>query len=694
MKERRYTLPESGLELVLGKYAGQADGAAWLQQEGTVVLATVVSSPVQEFPGFLPLSVDYREHFSAAGKIPGGYFKREGRFSDREVLNARFIDRALRPLFPEDYFNQVQVLSTVYSVDKEHMPHVLALLASSIALTISKIPFMEPVGAVEVVRLGGKWITNPTYTQSQEADARVIVAGTEDGINMVEGSGLEISETELIDVLFLAHDSIRKQVAWQREIARDCGVAKESSSISFDWNEWKQRIKAIITPERVRPMFQADKLVRGKVQSALKELLIEQYREELKQAAVTSKILEYLFDKVLCDIVTELCFELDKRVDERPFHQVRTVSTEVGILPCAHGSALFVRGRTQALVSVTLGGGQDAAKIDRLMGETVEKTFMLHYNFPPFSVGEVKPLRGPGRREIGHGYLAASALERMLPTGEEFPYTVRIVADILESDGSSSMATVCGSTMSLMDAGVPLKRMVSGVAMGLLRNSRGDFRVLTDIAGIEDAYGLMDFKVAGTETGITAVQMDIKHKGGLTRTVFEQALAAARQGRLHILQEMQKVMSEPRKQLSSLVPQVVSFRVPTDKIGAIIGTGGKVIREIIEKTGTSIDIEDDGLVKIYGQPGEKLEQAIRTVKSLGGLIERGTRYEGIVKRLAEFGIFVEIVPGLDGLVHISTIPRADQQRFMQTIKPGDHVTVEVMDYEQATGRIRLMIVRP
>jgi polyribonucleotide nucleotidyltransferase len=693
MKERRYTLPEAGLELVLGKYAGQADGAAWLQQEGTVVLATVVASPVKEFPGFLPLSVDYREHFSAAGKIPGGYFKREGKFSDREVLNARFIDRALRPLFPEDYFNQVQILSTVYSVDKEHMPHVLALLASSIALMISKIPFMQPVGAVEVVRLQGKWITNPTYTQWQEADARIIVAGTDDGVNMVEGSGLEITETELTDVLFLAHEMIRKQVAWQRTIVDECGVAKETIVASFDWNTWKQRVKAVLTPDRVRPLFQADKLVRGKAQAQLKAELLDHYKDELQKATVTNTILEYLFDKVLCDVITELCFELDKRIDERPFHQVRPVSTEVGMLPCAHGSALFTRGRTQALVSVTLGGGQDAAKIDRLMGETVEKTFMLHYNFPPFSVGEVKPSRGPGRREIGHGYLAASALERMLPVAEAFPYTIRIVADILECDGSSSMATVCGSTMSLMDAGVPLKHMVSGVAMGLLRNARGDFRVLTDIAGIEDAFGLMDFKVAGTEAGITAVQMDIKHKGGLTRAVFEQALTAAREGRLHILKEMQKVMAEPRKQLSSLVPQVVSFRVPTDKIGAIIGTGGKVIREIIEKTGTSIDIEDDGLVKIYGQPGEKLDQAIRTVKSLGGLIERGTRYQGTVKRIAEFGLFVEIVPGLDGLVHISTIPRAEQQQFMQQVKPGDQMTVEVLDYDQSNGRIRLMIVR-
>lgn len=696
MKEKVYTFPELGLEVVLGKYASQADGSVWLKQEGTVVLATVTSAAVQEFPGFLPLSVDYREQFAAAGKIPGGYFKREGRFSDREVLNARFIDRAIRPLFPENYFNQVQLLATVYSVDKEHMPHTLALLASSLALTLSRIPFQEPVGAAEVVRVEGRWIVNPTYTESQAADANLIVAGTEHGINMLEGSAQEISEEEFINALFMAHESIKRQVAWQREVARDYGVvaAPVVDEQQFNWGTWKARVKAAITPDVVKPMFTADKVERGAVQKALKASLHEKYAAELAGSKANIQLLDYLFDKVLCDIVTELCFSLNKRVDGRNFDQVRTISTEVSLLPSAHGSALFTRGRTQALVSVTLGGGQDAAKIDRLMGDTLEKKFMLHYNFPPFSVGEVRPQRGPGRREIGHGYLAASAIEQVLPQSDEvFPYTIRIVADMLESDGSTSMATVCGSTMALMDAGVPLRKMVSGIAMGLIRSESGEFRVLTDIAGIEDAYGLMDFKVAGTAEGITAIQMDIKYKGGLERAVFEKALAAALKGRLHILGEMRKVMTEPRKSLASSVPQVVSFRVLSDKIGAIIGTGGKTIREIIEKTSTAIDIEDDGLVKIYGQPGEKLDAAIRWVKTLGGLIERGTRYEGTVKRLAEFGLFVEIVPGLDGLVHVSTIPRAEQQTFMDKVKVGDKMTVEVLDYDTTNGRIRLAIVK-
>lgn len=694
MKERTYTLPEFGLEVVLGKYAGQADGAAWIKQGGTVILSTVVSAEVKDFPGFKPLTVDYRELFSAAGKIPGGYFKREGRFSDPEVLRARVIDRAIRPLFPDNYFNQVQVLSTVYSVDKEHVPYVLALLATSIALVISKIPFMEPVGAAEIARVNGKWIVNPTYSQLQTADAKLIVAGTEHGINMVEGSSAGMSEAECIDAFFVAHEVIKKQIKWQHEIAKDYGVQKqEISDEHLNWSLWKNRVESAVTPERVKPLFTADKIARGAAQRQLKEALLEECRAQSPDQELPVTLLTYLFDIVLADVVSELCCKLGYRIDTRPFDKIRDITTEVGLLPSAHGSALFKRGRTQALVSATLGGGQDAAKVDRLMGDTVENTFMLHYNFPSFSVGEVKPLRGPGRREIGHGHLAASAIEAVLPAQEQFPYTMRIVADILECDGSSSMATVCGSTMSLMDAGVPIKNMVGGVAMGLLRSEAGEFKVLTDIAGIEDAYGLMDFKVAGTAQGITAIQMDIKHKGGLERAVFEQALAAALRGRLHILGEMQKVMSKPRASLSSLVPQVIAFKVSTDKIGAIIGTGGKVIREITEKTGTSIDIADDGLVKIFGQPGEKLEQAIAWVKALGGVVERGTRYPGIIKRLAEFGLFVEIAPGLDGLVHISTIPRAEQQSFMKQVKVGEHVTVEVLDFDPTSGKIRLMIVR-
>lgn len=691
--EKKFSLPECGLEVVLGKFASQADGAAWLQQGGTVVFAAVVSAPSAEFPGFLPLSVDYREQFSAAGKIPGGYFKREGKMSDKEVLTSRLIDRAIRPLFPENYFDAVQVSSTVYSVDKEHVPNALAMLATSIALTTSKIPFIEPVGVAEVVRCDGNWLVNPTYSQIQVSSSiKITVAGTEEGICMVEGLADEISEKELVDILFLAHDVIKKQVAWQKQIQKELAIVKAPIVEQFDIATWQQRAKKVLTDDLVRGMFTNDKVTRSAVQSSLQKIFFDAYVTEVASENISKTFLGYIFDTVLRDKVTELCFVVNNRVDTRAFTQVRPIATEVGLLPFTHGSALFTRGRTQALVTVTLGGGQDEARSDDIMATKIESAFMLHYNFPSFSVGEVRPNRGPGRREIGHGYLAASALSAVLPSKEEFPYTIRIVADMLESDGSTSMATTCGSTMALMNAGVPIKKMVSGIAMGLLQSNTGKFQVLTDIAGIEDAYGLMDFKVTGTEQGITAIQMDIKYKGGLAREVFEAALAQAKDGRLHIMKEMQKVMTAPNPKLSDLVPLIVSFKIPTDKIGAVIGSGGKIIRDIIDKTGTTIDIEDDGLVKIFGHPGEKLDQAVSWVKTLGGQIEKGTRYPGIIKRVADFGLFVEIAPGLDGLVHISMIPRADQEYFMRTVEIGSQLPVEVVDYEVETGRIRLKLV--
>lgn len=689
--ERRFTLPEFGYEVVLGKYAAQADSAAWFQMGGTVLLATVVSAASEEFPGFLPLTVDYRELFSAAGKIPGGYFKREGKFSDREVLTSRLIDRSIRPLFPESYFDKLQILTTVYSVDKEHSPEVLSLLATSIALTLSKIPFMGPVGAVEVARVDGNWVFNPIYDQIQKSDVRLVVAGTDEGICMVEGSANEISEDQFVDAMFKAHEIIKKQVAWQKEIQAALGLTETPAVDKYGLDVWKERSRKVLTADRVQGMFKADKLERAAVQAELKELFVKTYEQEIKDSAVDPKVLEYVFDMVLRDCITDICFTREVRVDGRSFDQVRKISTEVGLLPFAHGSALFNRGRTQALVSATLGGGQDRARNDSLMGEAIENSFMLHYNFPPFSVGEVRPQRGPGRREIGHGYLAASALERVLPSQEKFPYTIRIVADMLESDGSTSMATVCGGMMSLMDAGVPVRKMVSGIAMGLLKGSNGSFKTLTDIAGIEDAFGLMDFKVAGTEDGITAIQMDIKYKGGLEKAVFVNALAAAKKARLFIMGEMKKVLAAPRGELSPLVPQFVTFKIPTDKIGAVIGTGGKVIRDIIDKTGTTIDIEDDGLVKIFGHPGAGLDQAVSWVKIISGNVEIGSRHAGTVKRVSDFGLFVEIAPGVDGLVHVSMLPRESRDKIMNTIQVGEPLAVEVADYEAATGRIRLRL---
>jgi len=696
---KKFCLQEFGYEVELGRFAQQADGAVWFKQGGTIVLATVVSARVDEFFGFMPLTVDYREFFSAAGKIPGGYFKREGKPSDKEVLTSRLIDRAVRPLFASAYFDQVNIVATVYSVDREHIPNVIALVASSLALTISGLPFLGPVGAVEACRVDGKWVINPIYPDSKQADARIVIAGTDEGVCMVEGAASEIQEDEFVDVLFQAHEAIKKIVAWQLAIKQEYNDAQAetraavTATQAIDWNLWNAKADEFLTDTVAQGVFKRDKVVRSTYITDHKKAFVSQYLSAVEGTTVTKAVLEYVFDERLKYKVTELIFTRGQRVDDRSFDEIRTISIEVGLLPFTHGSALFNRGRTQALVSVTLGGGSDEQKIENLMeAEPEAARFMLHYNFPPFSVGEARAMRGPGRREVGHGHLAASALRTVLPSKEEFPYTIRIVADMLESDGSTSMATTCGSTMALMQAGVPIKKMVSGIAMGLLQNKAGEFKVLSDISGFEDAYGLMDFKVTGTEQGITAIQMDVKYKGGLSKQVFTYALEQARKGRMHIMQEMKKVMDKPNKNLSDLVPKLITVKIDTDKIGAIIGTGGKTIREITEKTKTSIDIEPDGTVKIFGGPEAQLDTAINWVKTLAGQIEVGTHYTGKVKRIAEFGLFVELVPGLDGLVHVSNIPRAKQKSFARDYGVNEMVKVEVVDYESATGRVRLRII--
>jgi len=464
---KKFSLPEFGYEVELGKYAAQADGAAWFKHGGTVVLATAVCAKSKEFPGFLPLTIDYREQFSAAGKIPGGYYKREGKFTDREVLTGRLVDRAVRPLFPANYFNQIQVIITVYSIDKDHSPNTIALLAASIALTISKIPFMESVGVAEIGRVDGKWVVNPTYPDSQKSDVRLVVAGTADGICMVEGSSNQISEKELVDALFLAHDAIKKQVAWQREIQKEVGVAKEEIADDYGWKTWEERVDKYLTEDLIKKLYIADKVERNAQRDVITDAFMEQHKEELTTKEIPEKVIAYIFDASLKVKITDFIIKLGKRIDGRSFDQVRQITTEVGILPFTHGSAFFQRGRTQALVSATLGSGQDEQRFEELMGgESAEGGFMLHYNFPPFSVGEVRPQRGPSRREVGHGYLALSSFKYVMPDKESFPYTIRVVADMLESDGSTSMATTCGTTMALMNTGVPIKKMISGNADG------------------------------------------------------------------------------------------------------------------------------------------------------------------------------------------------------------------------------------
>lgn len=687
---KKFQLEEFGYEVEVGKVAKQADGAAWFKCGGTVVLVTATSEETEEFPGFLPLSIDYREQLSAAGKIPGGYFRREGKSTEQEVLTGRLIDRSLRPLFPENYFEQVQILATVYSVDKEHTPSAMALTASSVALCISSIPFIEPVGAVEVGRVNGKWIINPTYQETKESDVRLLIAGTQDGICMVEGSANELLEKEFVDILFKAHESIQKIVAWQKTIQQEVGKPKTALENPYGWNQWSERIRTYLTDEHIRDLYIEKKAERNEYLNKIRGDFIAKTAEEIKDE-VPEKIVNYIFDEVLQERISDRIVELKKRVDGRGYEDIRQVTVEVGLLPFTHGSCLFTRGETQALVTATLGSGQDEQRFESLMEpEEVTSSFMLHYNFPPFSVGEVRPMRGPGRREIGHGYLAGSSFRFLLPNKEHFPYTIRLVSDILESNGSSSMATVCGSTMALMQAGVPLKEMVSGIAMGLLKSEKHGFAVLSDISGFEDAFGLMDFKVVGTQNGITAIQMDIKHRGGLSRDIFDVALDQARRGRLVIMEKMKAVMSKSNP-LSDLVPKVVTVQINTDKIGAVIGGGGKTIREIIEKTKTQIDIAPDGLVKIFAGPEANIDLAVRWVKTLAGQLEVGSYYDGIVRKIADFGIFVELVPGLDGLVHVSNIPRDQQRTFARVYKPNDKVRVKVLDYDESSGRISLRI---
>jgi polyribonucleotide nucleotidyltransferase len=695
IEQKKISLLEFGYEVQLGRYAKQADAAVWIQHGGTVVLSTVVTAPSHdEFPGFLPLSVDYREMFAAAGKIPGGYFKREGKMTDKEVLTSRLIDRALRPLFPDKFFQQIQVLSTVYSVDKEHKPDMLALVSASLALTLSKIPFFGPVGAVEIGFIDGEWVVNPTYLQMQKSVSRLVVAGTEDGICMLEGCTNSISESQLLDVLDLAHDKIKTLINWQLQIAKELGQEKMAVPAIFEWQVWEDLAKAFLTHARLKSICNiAKKEQRSEAIKALFEEFIQLHAEQIGDDALFTKKVYYALDTQFKSSFTDFVLLEQRRIDGRKFDEIREINSEVGILPFTHGSAVFTRGETQALVSTTLGTGQDVQRIEGIMGETVDKKFMLHYNFPPFSTGEVKQMRGTGRREVGHGALAASAIEPVLPSPADFPYTIRIVSDILESNGSSSMATVCGATLALMDAGVPIKHIVSGIAMGLLKSSDHKFQALSDISGFEDNFGWMDFKVAGTEAGITAIQLDIKNKGGLPRSIFEIALEQARIGRKHIIDKMRETIKAPRASLSELVPQMISFKIDQEKIGAVIGAGGKIIREIIDKTGVTIDIEDDGTVNIFGSPGEKLERAISWVKTLAGRIEVGSVYNGTVRRITEFGIFIELVPGLDGLLHISNIPR-EQQKDIASLYPTDSaLEVTVMNYDSATGRIKLAFAK-
>jgi polyribonucleotide nucleotidyltransferase len=666
-----------------GKMARQADGAVVAQYGETVVLATAVAAKNPKIGlDFFPLTVDYQEKAYAAGKIPGGFFKREGRPSEKEVLTSRLIDRPIRPLFPKGFYCETQGIANVLSYGDENIADILGIISASAALTISDIPFNGPVGAVRIGRIAGSFVINPDLREVEECDLNLIVAGTDEAVLMVEGDAQEISEVDLLEALDIAHQEIKRICEAQRELQKLAGKEKRLVTPPVSLDELKSAVSRMALDEITKAITIPDKLVR---QQALDDILKEVIEKMNTPENDITRDLSSVFNDIEKDLVRGMILNEDKRADGRSHNMIRAINSEVGILPRTHGSALFIRGETQCLAVVTLGTSDDEQRIDSLDGESF-KTFMLHYNFPPFSVGEVKPLRSPGRREIGHGRLAERALKSIIPPKTEFPYTIRIVSDILESNGSSSMASVCGGSLALMDAGVPIKSHVAGIAMGLIKE--GDrVVVLTDILGLEDHLGDMDFKVTGTEKGITAFQLDTKI-GGISRNIMQQALEQARQGRLIILGKMNETISAPRESLAKYAPRIYTIQIRQDKIREVIGTGGKVIRGIVEQTGVKIDIEDSGLINISSPDGESAQKAIDIINSITAEAELGKIYRGKVKRIVDFGAFVEIMQGTEGLLHISQISEQRIAKVTDEINEGDEVFVKVIEIDKM-GRIRL-----
>ena len=683
MEQVTIPLGSTSLTIETGKLAKQANGAAYVRYGDTVVLATACSSTPREGIDFFPLTVDYREYTYAAGKIPGGFFKREGRPTEKEILTSRQIDRPVRPLFPEGYRDETQVIAMVLSADSDYNPDVIGVVAGATALYLSDIPFPTPIAAVRVGLLDGRLVTNPTYEETKNSLLNLVVAGSEDAIVMVECAARELSEETMIDAIQYAHGEIRKIVAAQQELFARLGV-KKRDVVPPTRNEALYQEIAKKVSEALHEAMDTSKYPKLESQrriNAIQEELLAGYPEEDEELQQEVK---HYFDALYERLFRDDVLLQHQRPDRRPFDQVRPITCEVGLLPRTHGSALFTRGETQALVTATLGTAEDMQRLDVLEGESF-KRFMLHYNFPPFSVGETRFLRGPGRREIGHGNLAERALHSMIPEEESFPYTIRVVSDILESNGSSSMATVCGGCLALMDAGVPIKQPVAGIAMGLVKE--GDrYAILTDIAGAEDHYGDMDFKVAGSAKGITALQMDIKIKG-ITTAIMREALAQARVGRLHVLGKMLEALPASRAAISAFAPRIYTLRINPSKIGELIGPGGKVIRGIIEQTGVKIDVEDDGRVNVAATDSVAADKALRIIKDLVAEAELGKTYLGKVVRLAEFGAFVEIFPGTDGLLHISEVAEHRIQDIRRELKEGDQLLVKVISIDG--NKIRL-----
>jgi polyribonucleotide nucleotidyltransferase len=672
------------LSIETGRMAKQADGSVVVRYGDTMVLVTAVaSSNVRPGVDFMPLTVDYLEKTSAAGKIPGGYFKREGRMTEVEVLTSRLIDRPSRPLFPKGWRFDTQVIAMVISTDRENASDVLAMVGASTALHLSDIPWAGPYAGIRIGRVAGKFVVNPTFADRAQSDIDLMVAASRDAIVMVEGGTGEVSEDVIVDALMFAHKEAQPLIDLQEKLRAAVGKpkrefippVKDPAIVSKVAELANQKIEAAMAIRDKQQRYTALDAAGSEVKAALAEVFPDR-GPEVSEA----------FESAKKKHLRELVLNTGRRIDGRAPADIRQITSEVGVLPRTHGSSLFTRGETQALVTTTLGTSQDTQHIEGIIGD-IEKRFMLHYNFPPFSTGETKPLRGASRRETGHGHLAERALARILPGEKEFPYTIRIVSEILESNGSSSMASVCGGTLSLMDAGVPIKTPVAGIAMGLIKE--GDrVAILSDILGDEDHLGDMDFKICGSKQGVTAVQMDIKIQG-LTREILENALRQAKDARLHILGKMAEALAVPRDDLSRYSPRIHTLQVKPDQIREIIGPGGKTIRGITAQTGVSIEVEDDGTVHIASPDGIAVKKAIDIIKGLTTEPEVGEFYMGVVKRLAEFGAFVEILPGTDGLVHISELD-AQRVRTVQDIcKEGDEMLVKVIGIDRATGKIRL-----
>ncbi|MGA9644500.1 MAG: polyribonucleotide nucleotidyltransferase [Candidatus Korobacteraceae bacterium] len=667
-----------------GKLAKQAHGSCIVRIGDNVVLATACANPdPREGIDFFPLTVDYREYTYAAGRIPGGFIKREGRPSEREILTSRQIDRPIRPLFPEGFRCETQVIAMVLSADTENDPDVAGINGASVALSVSDIPFHGPIGAIRVGQVDGNFVINPTYDEQRSGKLNLMVVGTADGIVMIESGAKEVSEETVVEAIEFGHEQIKKICAAISDLAKRVGKAKRTVEPVVTDEAYLSQLRSKLG-DRLLDAVNTEKHPKNESYA-----LIKQLKDEIKSAipeddeAGRKKAGKY-FDLLREQIFREQVIKDRRRPDGRKFDQIRDIWIEVGVLPRTHGSSIFTRGETQALVTTTLGTGEDMQRLEAFEGEA-KKRFMLHYNFPPFSVGEVAFLRGAGRREIGHGALAERALYGVLPSEADWPYAMRVVSDILESNGSSSMATVCGASLSMMDAGVPLKASVAGVAMGLVKEDK-DYAILTDIAGAEDHYGDMDFKVAGTREGITALQMDIKVMG-ITAQIMREALEQARHGRLFILDKMNEVIAEPRTTISEFAPRFYTLQIPTDKIRDLIGPGGKVIRGIIEQTGVKIDVEDTGKVNVSSSDQVAAAKALQMIGDITATAEVGKTYLGKVTRLADFGAFVEILPGTDGLLHISEVAEHRINDVRDELKEGDQVLVKVLAVEG--NRIRL-----